>query len=58
MIGDSDSDIVAGKATRCKAIKIEEGGLIEVVKGIFNDNYEDTFPYVILWWWYRYGRLF
>lgn len=39
MIGDSDSDVVAGKAAGCKTIKIEEGGLLEAVREIFNDNY-------------------
>ena len=38
MIGDSDSDIQAGEAAGCKAIKIEEGGLLEAVRGILNDN--------------------
>lgn len=32
MIGDSDSDVQAGEAAGCKAIKIEEGGLLETVK--------------------------
>lgn len=34
MIGDSDSDVVAGEAAGCKSIKIEEGGLLEAVRGI------------------------
>lgn len=34
MIGDSDSDVHAGEAARCKSIKIEEGGLLEAVKSI------------------------
>jgi len=34
MIGDSDSDVEAGKAAGCKTIKIEEGGLLEAVRGI------------------------
>ena len=37
MIGDVDSDIEAGNSARCKSIK--EGGLLEVVKDILNDNY-------------------
>ena len=34
MIGDSDSDVAAGEAAECKSIKIEEGGLLEAVRGI------------------------
>lgn len=34
MIGDSDSDVAAGNEAGCKTIKIEEGGLLEVVRGI------------------------
>lgn len=34
MIGDSDSDVLAGEAAGCKSIKIEEGGLLEAVRGI------------------------
>lgn len=34
MIGDSDSDILAGEAAGCKAIKIKEGGLFDAVKDI------------------------
>lgn len=34
MIGDSDSDVEAGNAAGCKKIKIEEGGLLEAVRGI------------------------
>lgn len=35
MIGDTDSDVEAGKAAECKAsIKIEEGGLLESVREI------------------------
>ena len=34
MIGDSDIDVEAGKAAGCKAIKIEEGGLLRAVKEI------------------------
>lgn len=34
MIGDSDSDVEAGKAARCKTVKINEGGLLEAVKTI------------------------
>lgn len=37
MIGDSDSDVQAGEAAGCKSIKIEEGGLLEAVRGVFND---------------------
>ena len=35
MIGDSDSDAIAGVAAGCKSFKINEGGLLEAVKGIF-----------------------
>lgn len=34
MIGDSNTDVEAGKAVGCKAIKIEEGGLLEAVREI------------------------
>lgn len=34
MIGDSDSDVAAGEAARCKSIKIEEGSLLKAVRGI------------------------
>ena len=34
MIGDSDSDVEAGNAAGCKKIRIEEGGLLEAVRGI------------------------
>lgn len=34
MIGDSDSDVAAGESAGCKSIKIEEGGLLEAVRGI------------------------
>ena len=34
MIGDSDTDVEAGKAAGCTAIKIEEGGLLRAVKEI------------------------
>lgn len=34
MIGDSDSDVNAGNTAGCTSIKIEEGGLLEAVKGI------------------------
>ena len=34
MVGDSDSDVETGKAAGCKAIKIEEGGLLKAVKEI------------------------
>ena len=34
MIGDSNSDVEAGNAAGCKSIKIEEGGLLKVVKNI------------------------
>ena len=33
MIGDSDNDVAAGEAAGCTSIKIEEGGLLEAVKG-------------------------
>ena len=38
MIGDSDSDAIAGVAAGCKSFKINEGGLLEAVKGIFGKN--------------------
>lgn len=38
MIGDSDIDIQAGEAAGCRSIKMEEGGLLEVVRRILNDN--------------------
>lgn len=31
MIGDSDSDVLAGEAAGCRAVKIEEGGLLDAV---------------------------
>lgn len=34
MIGDSDSDVLAGEAAGCKTMKIKEGGLLEAVRGI------------------------
>ncbi len=34
MIGDADSDIQAGEAAGCTAIKIEEGGLLKAIKEI------------------------
>lgn len=34
MIGDSDSDILAGEVAGCKTIKIKEGGLFDAVKDI------------------------
>lgn len=34
MIGDSDIDVAAGETAGCKSIKIEEGGLLEAVRGI------------------------
>lgn len=34
MIGDSDSDVAAGEAAGCKAVKIEEGKLLTAVKNI------------------------
>lgn len=36
MIGDSDSDVQAGKAAGCRSIKIEEGELLTVIKGILS----------------------
>lgn len=36
MIGDSDSDVEAGKAAGCRSIKIEEGELLTVIKGILS----------------------
>ena len=39
MIGDSDSDVRAGEAAGCKSIKINEGGLLEAVKGVLHDYY-------------------
>ena len=38
MIGDSDSDVQAGEAAGCRSIKIEEGCLLETVRGILYDN--------------------
>lgn len=38
MIGDSDSDVQAGEAAGCKAVKIEEGGLLEAVKAILTSG--------------------
>ena len=35
MIGDTDTDFQAGLSAGCKPIKINEGGLLEAVKGIF-----------------------
>ncbi|MBQ4058405.1 MAG: HAD-IIIA family hydrolase [Lachnospiraceae bacterium] len=40
MIGDSDSDVEAGKAAGCKTIKIEEGGLLEAVNKILRIKYK------------------
>lgn len=37
MIGDSDSDVSAGEAAGCKSIQIEEGGLLEAVRGILEN---------------------
>lgn len=34
MIGNSDSNVEAGNAVGCKSIKVEEGGLLETVRGI------------------------
>ena len=34
MIGDSENDVKAGNSVGCKSIKIEEGCLLDVVKGI------------------------
>lgn len=36
MIGDSDSDVEAGKAAGCRSIKIEEGELLTVIKELLN----------------------
>lgn len=36
MIGDSDSDIIAGKAAGCNTLKIKEGNLLLAVQRIFN----------------------
>ena len=38
MIGDSDSDVQAGKDAGGKSIKINEGGLLDAVKGVLHDN--------------------
>lgn len=38
MIGDSDSDVQAGEAAGCKAVKIEEGRLLEAVKAILTPS--------------------
>ena len=37
MIGDSDSDVQAGEAAGCTSIKINEGGLLDAVKGALHD---------------------
>lgn len=37
MIGDSDSDVQAGEAAGCTSIKINEGGLLDAVKGVLHD---------------------
>lgn len=37
MIGDSDSDVQAGEAAGCTGIKINEGGLLDAVKGVLHD---------------------
>lgn len=34
MIGDSENDVESGNAAGCTSIKIEEGGLLEAVRGI------------------------
>jgi len=34
MIGDCVSDVAVGNDAGCKVIKIEEGGLLESVRGI------------------------
>lgn len=36
MIGDSDSDVEAGKAAGCRSIKVEEGELLTVIKEILS----------------------
>lgn len=36
MIGDSDTDLMAGEAAGCRGIKIEEGGLLEVIQKLLN----------------------
>lgn len=38
MIGDSDSDVQAGEAAGCIGIKIEEGKLLEVIRGILKKD--------------------
>ncbi len=37
MIGDSDSDVQAGETAGCTSIKINEGGLLDAVKGVLHD---------------------
>lgn len=37
MIGDSDSDVQAGEAAGCTGIKINEGELLDAVKGVLHD---------------------
>ena len=37
MIGDSDSDVQAGEVAGCTSIKINEGGLLDAVKGVLHD---------------------
>ncbi len=40
MIGDADSDVKAGEAAGCrKSVKIEEGGLLEAIRSILDDNH-------------------
>lgn len=38
VIGDSDSDVIAGKNAGCKTIKIESGRLKDAVKTIMEEN--------------------
>ena len=38
MVGDADSDIQAGRAAGCTAMKIEEGGLLEAIKEILSQQ--------------------
>ena len=38
MIGDSDSDVEAGKAAGCRSIKIEEGELLTVINELLNKD--------------------
>ena len=40
MIGDSDSDIQAGQAAKCKTLKLAEGELLSAIVSIVSHNNE------------------